>query len=64
MSISYILISSLADLYDDLTMPPELRKARHENDFAVMEAYSFDKKITESECVAELMGMCRKIINK
>ena len=48
---------SLADLYDELTMPPELRKAHHENDFAVMEAYGFDRKITESECVAKLMEM-------
>lgn len=52
---------SLADLYDELTMPPELRKAHHENDFAVMAAYGFDKKITESECVAELMGMYREL---
>lgn len=52
---------SLADLYDELTMPPELRKAHHENDFAVMAAYGFDKKITESECVAELMGMYREM---
>ena len=52
---------SLADLYDELTMPPELRKAHHENDFAVMAAYGFDRKITESECVAELMGMYREM---
>ena len=31
--------SSLADLYDELTMPPELRKAHQENDRAVMDAY-------------------------
>ena len=55
---------SLADLYDELTMPPELRKAHHENDFAVMAAYGFDKKITESECVAELMGMYREMTEK
>ena len=54
---------SLADLYDELTMPPELRKAHHENDFAVMAAYGFDRKITESECVAELMGMYREMTN-
>ena len=52
---------SIADLYDELTMPPELRKAHHENDFAVMAAYGFDRKITESECVAELMGMYREM---
>ena len=30
---------SLADLYDEVTMPPELRKAHQQNDRAVMEAY-------------------------
>jgi len=53
--------SSLADLYDELTMPPELRKAHQANDLAVMAAYGFDKKITESECVAELMKMYQKM---
>ncbi|MDE5556800.1 MAG: methylase [Ruminococcus sp.] len=53
---------SLADLYDELTMPPELRKAHQQNDFAVMSAYGFDKKITESECVAELMKLYQKLI--
>jgi len=52
---------SLADLYDELTMPPELRKAHQQNDFAVMQAYGFDKKITESECVAELMKMYKTL---
>lgn len=51
---------SLADLYDETTMPAELRKAHQANDFAVMAAYGFDKKITESECVAELMKMYRE----
>ena len=52
---------SLAELYDELTMPPELRKAHQQNDLAVMTAYGFDKKITESECVAELMKMYQKL---
>ncbi len=52
---------SLADLYDELTMPPELRRAHQANDFAVMAAYGFDRKITESECVAELMKMYREL---
>lgn len=56
--------SSLADLYDELTMPPELRKAHQANDIAVMKAYGFDKKITESECVAELMKMYQKLTAK
>lgn len=57
--------SSLADLYDELTMPKELRKAHQENDKAVMEAYGFDwKKMTESDCVAELMKMYENLIVK
>ena len=48
---------SLADLYDDLAMPPELRKAHEQNDKAVMDAYGFGAGLTESECVAELMRM-------
>ena len=48
--------SSLADLYDELTMPVELRRAHQQNDKAVMQAYGFDyRTMTESECVAELM---------
>ena len=49
---------SLADLYDEVTMPPELRKAHQQNDRAVMQAYGFWGKLnTETECVAELMKM-------
>lgn len=57
--------SSLADLYDELTMPPELRKAHQQNDIAVMEAYGFDwRNMTESDCVAELMKMYEKLTKK
>ena len=57
--------SSLADLYDELTMPSDLRKAHQENDKAVMEAYGFDwRKMTESDCVAELMKMYQDLISK
>lgn len=52
---------SLADLYDETTMPPELRKAHQQNDKAVMKAYGFSVKMTESECVAELMKMYQKL---
>ena len=53
---------SLADLYDEAVMPPELRKAHQLNDRAVMEAYGFWGKLnSESECVAELMGMYREM---
>ena len=54
--------SSLADLYDELTMPPELRKAHQQNDRAVMQAYGFSvKDMTESKCVAELMKLYQSL---
>ena len=53
---------SLADLYDETTMPPELRKAHQLNDKAVMQAYGFWNRLnTEAECVAELMKMYQKL---
>lgn len=55
---------SLADLYDELTMPPELRKAHQANDKAVMQAYGFWGKLnSESECVAELMKMYQELVS-
>ena len=55
---------SLADLYDEVTMPPELRKAHQQNDKAVMQAYGFWGKLnTETECVAELMKMYQGLMN-
>ena len=56
---------SLADLYDEVAMPPELRKAHQANDRAVMQAYGFDvKTMTESSCVAELMKMYQKMTDR
>ena len=59
--------SSLADLYDETTMPSELRKAHQNNDKAVMEAYGFvgtEAYKSESACVAELMKMYQKLIKQ
>ena len=57
--------SSLADLYDELTMPVELRRAHQENDRAVMQAYGFDvKTMTESQCVAALFKLYNNIISQ
>ena len=57
--------ASLADLYDELTMPPELRTAHHRNDRAVMAAYGFPVKgFTESDCVAALMKMYQELTAK
>ena len=54
--------SSLADLYDELTMPGELRKAHQDNDRAVMQAYGFNvKTMSESQCVAELFKLYQKL---
>ena len=56
---------SLADLYDEVTMPPELRKAHQANDRAVMQAYGFWGTLnTETACVAELMKMYQKLTEK
>ena len=56
--------SSLADLYDETTMPADLRKAHKENDKAVMAAYGFDPKMSETEIVAELFRMHEKLVSK
>ena len=57
--------ASLDDLYDETTMPPELRKAHQMNDKAMMLAYGFSvKDMTESKCVAELMRMYQKLTER
>ncbi|MCQ4794855.1 methylase [Anaerofustis stercorihominis] len=54
--------SSLADLYDEIAMPKELRKAHQDNDRAVMQAYGFNiKDTTESSCVAALMKLYQEM---
>ena len=55
--------SSLADIYDEIAMPSELRKAHQANDDSVMQAYEFDvKTMTESSIVAELMKKYQKLV--
>ena len=49
--------SSLADLYDPLTMPIELRKAHAANDAAVMKAYGLAPHTSEPEIVAHLFRL-------
>jgi len=51
--------ASLADLYDPLTIPPDLLKAHRALDAAVMKLYGFPVKadFTEAHCVAALMEM-------
>ncbi len=44
-------------------MPPELMKAHIANDKAVMQAYGFSLKMSESDCVAELMKMYQNLVD-
>ena len=55
---------TLAQLYDPLTMPTELRKAHKLNDKAMLKAYGFNKNITEEECVAKVMEMYKELVEK
>ncbi|MBP5709374.1 MAG: methylase [Bacteroidales bacterium] len=54
--------SSLADLYDDVIMPIELRKAHQANDKAVMQAYGFSTKMTENEIVPALFKIYQELV--
>jgi hypothetical protein len=55
---------SLADLYDQNSMPLELRKAHQLLDKAVMAAYGFNERgITEAGCVGRLMEIYQKLVN-
>ena len=46
--------SSLADLYDETSMPPSLRKAHQANDRAILATYGFARDLPEAEIVARL----------
>lgn len=49
--------SSLADLYDPNLMPYDLLEAHRANDRAVMAAYGFATRMTETECVSRLFDL-------
>ena len=53
--------NSYADMYDELTMPADIRKAHRANDAAVLEAYGFPKDATESDIVARLFKMYQEL---
>ena len=59
---------SLAALYNEVTMPPELRKAHQQNDMAVLAAYGIKKGdpaySSESACVAFLMKRYQELVEK
>ena len=54
--------SSLADLYDPLTMPPELVKAHAKLDKAVDAAYGYKGANSDAERVAFLFGLYQDLI--
>jgi hypothetical protein len=56
--------STLAELYNPITMPIDLRKAHRANDAAVLEAYGFPKDASESEIVARLFKMYQELTKK
>ena len=55
---------SLADLYDEVTMPVELRRAHQANDRAVMRAYGLPLTTSESEAVAHLFKLYEELTKK
>ena len=52
----------MVDLYDPIAMPTELRKAHIANDKAVMAVYGFSTKMSEEDCVAELMKLYKSMM--
>ncbi|MBQ6268511.1 MAG: class I SAM-dependent DNA methyltransferase [Bacteroidetes bacterium] len=56
--------SSLATLYDEKTMPIELRKAHNTNDREVLKLYGMKTDIEESEIVSKLFKMYQEKINE
>jgi hypothetical protein len=52
---------SLADLYDSLTMPQDLRRAHRANDAAVLEAYGFPPAAPEPNLVSRLFDLYRRL---
>ena len=55
---------SLADLYDEVTMPVELRRAHQANDKAVMKAYGLPVTTSESDTVAHLFKLYEELTKK
>ena len=56
--------ASMADLYGNLVLFPDLMKAHRANDVAVLEAYGFPKDATESDIVARLFKMYQELTQK
>lgn len=56
--------SSFAAMYDEVLMPPELRRAHERNDRAVCRAYRWNEEISEEDIVAELFRLYHKIVGR
>jgi len=56
--------ASLADMYGNLIVFPDLLKAHRANDAAVLEAYGFPKDPPESDIVARLFKMYQELTQK
>ena len=54
--------NSLADLYDSLTMPLDLRKVHEQNDQFILKLYGLNKNATESEIISKLFEMYESLI--
>ena len=50
-----------ADLYDEISMPADLRRAHRENDLAVMRAYPFPPDIDEDRLTLRLLEMYQNL---
>lgn len=56
--------SSFAALYNDVLMPPELRRAHEQNDDAVCEAYGWQKDISGYDIAAKLFVLYDELTHK
>lgn len=55
--------SSLADLYDSISMPPDLRKAHQLNDKAILKACGLKESATDAEILSYLFERYAKLID-
>ena len=57
--------TKLADLYDELSMPKDLRDAHRKNDLAVTKAYGWEKFLDdEPKITVELLKLYERLTNK
>ncbi len=56
--------ATLADMYGNMLLFPELLQAHRTNDATVIEAYGFDKKLSESQIVTRLFQLYQELTTK